>query len=74
MAIEKRDNNIAFIGMACDPAPADLKAVRTGIGAGLQAFYSHILQEKLADRIAELVEQLDQQLKQQDQHKDTDSM
>jgi len=72
MAIEKRDSDIAFIGTDRNPARADLKALRTGIGAGLQAFYSHILQEKLADRIAELVEHLDQQLKQQDQHKDTD--
>jgi hypothetical protein len=70
MAIE--ENNMAFVGIERDPALADLKAVRRGIGAGLQALYSHILQEKLADRIAELVLQLDQRLKQPDQQQDTD--
>jgi hypothetical protein len=72
MAIETPENTIALVGMERDPAPADLKAARTGIGAGLQALYSHMLQEKLADQIAGLVEQLDQQLKQRHQQKDTD--
>jgi hypothetical protein len=70
MAIE--ENNMAFVGIERDRALADLKAVRRGIGAGLQVLYSHILQEKLADRIAELVLQLDQPLKQPDPQKDTD--
>jgi hypothetical protein len=70
MAIE--EHNMAFVGIERDPALADLKAVRRGIGAGLQELYSHILQEKLADRIAELALQLDQRLKPPDQQKDTD--
>jgi hypothetical protein len=52
------EENDTTLGMA---APADLKAVRAGIGAALQALYSDILREELADRIAELVQQLDQQ-------------
>ncbi len=72
MAIETPENTIALVGIKRDPAPADLKAGRAGIGAGLQALYSPILQEKLADRIAGLVQRLDQQLKQRHQQKDTD--
>ena len=63
------ENEIALVGME---VLADLKAVRTGIGAALQALYSDILQEELADRIVELLQQLDQRLKQLDQQKDTD--
>jgi hypothetical protein len=66
------ESEIALVGMERDEAPVDLKAVRTGIGAALQAIYSQILREELADRIAELVQQLDQRLKQLDQQKDTD--
>jgi hypothetical protein len=72
MAIENPEHNVALVGIERDPRPADLKAVRRGVGAGLQALYSQILSEKLADRIAELVQRLDQQLKQRDQQKDTD--
>jgi Anti-sigma factor NepR len=68
----REESEIALAGMERDEAPVDLKAVRTGIGAALQALYSEILREELADRIAELVRQLDQRLKQLDQHKDTD--
>jgi len=38
-----------------------LKAVRAGIGAGLQALYSGVLDEEVSDRIAELLRKLDQQ-------------
>ena len=62
-------NEIASVGTK---APADLKAVRVGIGAALQALYSDILREELADRIAELVGQLDDRLPPLDQEKDTD--
>jgi hypothetical protein len=41
-------------------APADLKAVRTGIGAALRTLHSDVLHEPLPDRIAELLRQLDQ--------------
>jgi len=58
--------------MERDLAPADLKAVRTGIGAGLQGLYSHILREEPPGQIAELVRQLDQRLRQLDQQKDAD--
>jgi hypothetical protein len=63
------EKNETTFGMA---GPADLKAVRTGIGAALQALYSDILRKELADRIAELVRQLDQRLEQLNQQKDTD--
>lgn len=65
------ESEIAVVGMERDAAPADLKAVRTGIGAALQALYSHMLREELADRMAELVQELDQRLKQLGQQKDT---
>jgi hypothetical protein len=65
------EGEIALVGLERDEAPADLKAVRAGIGAALQALYSDILREELTDRIAELVQQLDQRLKQLDQQKDT---
>jgi hypothetical protein len=63
------EENDMTLGMA---APADLKAVRTGIGAALRALYSDILREELADRIAQLAQHLDQRLEQLDQQKDTD--
>jgi hypothetical protein len=66
------ESEIALVGMEHDEAPVDLKAVRTAIGAALQALYSEILREEFADRIAELVRQLDQRLKRLDQHEDTD--
>jgi hypothetical protein len=42
-------------------APADLKAVRTGIGAALRTLHSDVLREEAPDRIAVLLRQLDQQ-------------
>jgi hypothetical protein len=65
-------NKMALVGMARDLAPADLKAVRTGIGTALRALYSEVLREEIPDRMAELLRQLDQQLRQLDQ-KDRDS-
>jgi hypothetical protein len=62
------EENDMTLGMA---GPADLRAVRTGIGAALRVLYSDILREKLADRIGELVQQLDQRLERLDQQKDT---
>ena len=43
------------------PNAVNLKAVRAGIGAGLQALYSGVLDEEVSDRIAELLRKLDQQ-------------
>jgi hypothetical protein len=63
---------MALVGMERDPAPTDLKAVRTGIGEALRTLYSGVLREEVPDRIAELLRQLDQQLRQLDQ-KDRDS-
>ncbi len=65
-------NEMALVGMERDLSPADLRAVRTGIGAALRTLYSDVLREKIPDRIAELLRQLDQQLSQLDQ-KDRDS-
>jgi hypothetical protein len=65
------EDELALVGVERDEAPADLKAVRIGIGTTLQALYSDVLREELTDRIAELVEELDQRLKQLDQQKDT---
>ena len=65
-------NEMALVSMERDLSPADLRAVRTGIGAALRTLYSDILREKIPDRIAELLGQLDQQLSQLDQ-KDRDS-
>jgi hypothetical protein len=47
--------------MARDLAPADLNAVRTGIGAELRRLYSDVLHEEIPDRMAELIKQLDLQ-------------
>jgi hypothetical protein len=44
-----------------DVAPADLKAVRTGIGAALRTLHSDVLREEVPNRIAELLKRLDQQ-------------
>jgi hypothetical protein len=41
--------------------PADLKAVRTGIGAALRTLHSDVLREEVPDRIAVFLRQLDQQ-------------
>ena len=63
---------MALVGMERDPAPTDLKAVRSGIGQALRTLYSDVLREEVPDRIAKLLRQLDQQLRQLDQ-KDRDS-
>src|SRR5262249_48885887 len=52
-------NEMALVSMARDLAPADLKAVRTGIGTGLRTLHSGVLREEVPDRIAELLRQLD---------------
>jgi hypothetical protein len=57
-------NEMALVGMARDLSPADLKAVRTGIGTALRALYSEVLREEIPDRMAELLRQIDQQLRQ----------
>jgi hypothetical protein len=44
--------------MARDSAPADLNAVRTGIGAELRKFYSNVLREEIPDKMAEQIDQL----------------
>jgi len=51
---------MALVGMERDLSPADLRAVRTGIGAALRTLYSDVLREEIPDRIAELLWQLDQ--------------
>jgi Anti-sigma factor NepR len=63
---------MALVGVERDLSPADLRAVRTGIGAALRTLYSDVLREDIPDRMAELLLQLDQQLRQPDQ-KDRDS-
>ena len=47
------------------PDVGDLRAVRTGIGAALQALHTDVLHEEFPGRIADLLTQIDQQ-------KDTD--
>jgi hypothetical protein len=53
-------HRLASVGIARDLAPADLNAVRTGIGGELRKLYSDVLREEIPDRIAELIERLDQ--------------
>jgi hypothetical protein len=43
------------------PNADDLKAVRAGVGAALQALYSVVPHEEVPDRIAEPLRRLDQQ-------------
>ena len=62
----------ALVSMARDLAPADMKAVLTGIGTALRTHYSEVLREEIPDRIAELLEQLDRELKRLEQQKDAD--
>jgi Anti-sigma factor NepR len=69
--IRNAANEMALVGMAHDLA--DLKAVRTGIGAELRTLHSGVLREEIPDKIAELLRQLDQQLRQPDRQKDADS-
>jgi Anti-sigma factor NepR len=66
-------NEMALVGMECDLSPADLRAMRRGIGAELRTLCSDVLREKIPDRIAQLLGQLDQQLRQLDQQKADDS-
>jgi Anti-sigma factor NepR len=54
-------NEMALVGMERDLSPADLRAMRRGIGAELRTLYSDVLREEIPDRIAELLRQLDQQ-------------
>jgi Anti-sigma factor NepR len=63
---------MALVGVERGLSAADLRAVRTGIGAALRTLYSDVLREEISDRMAELLLQLDQQLSQLDQ-KDRDS-
>jgi len=63
---------MALVGMARDLAPADLKAVSTGIGAALRTLHSDVLREEVPDRIAALLRQIEQQLRRLDQQKDAD--
>jgi Anti-sigma factor NepR len=63
---------MALVGVERGLSAADLRAVRTGIGAALRTLYSDVLREEIPDRMAELLLQLDQQLSQLDQ-KDRDS-
>jgi len=63
-------DEMVLVGMARDLAPADLKAVRTGIGTALRTLHSGVLREEIPDRIAELLRQLDQQLSRLEQRKD----
>jgi Anti-sigma factor NepR len=57
--------------MARDLAPADLNAVRTGIGAELRN-HSDVLREEIPDRMAELIKQLDQQVEASSRGQDAD--
>jgi hypothetical protein len=57
-----RAHGLELVGMARDLAPADLNAVRTGIGAELRRLHSDVLREEIPDRMAELIKQLDQQM------------
>ncbi len=65
--VGKPTNGRSSVDMKTPPdAGADLKAVRTGIGAELRTLHADLLREGVPDRIAELLKQLDQL-------KDTDS-
>jgi len=54
-------NEMALVGMERDLSPADLRAVRTGIGAALRTLFSDVLRQQIPERMAELLLQLDQQ-------------
>jgi hypothetical protein len=45
--------------MARELASADVKAVRTGIGAELRKLYCDVLREEIPGKMAELLKQLD---------------
>jgi len=72
-SVRNAANEMALVGMASDLAPADLKAVCTGIGAALRTLHSDVLHEEIPDKIADLLRQLDQRLKQLDQQKRADN-
>lgn len=55
-------NEMAF--MKRDLSPADLRAVRRGVGEAVRTLYSDVLREEVPNRITELLMQLDQQLRQ----------
>jgi len=59
-AARNTGHGLALVGMARDLAPADLNAVRTGIGAELRRLHSDVLREEIPDRMAELIKQLEQ--------------
>jgi hypothetical protein len=50
---------LALVGMARELASADIRAVRTGIGAELRKLYSDVLREEMPEKMAELLKQLD---------------
>ena len=53
-------HGLALVSMARDLAPADLNAIRTGIGAELRRLHSDALREEISDRMAQLIKQLEQ--------------
>jgi hypothetical protein len=53
---------LALVGMARDLATADLRAVRTPVGAELRKLCSDVLREEIPDKMAELIKQLNQQM------------
>jgi Anti-sigma factor NepR len=55
-------NQMAF--MKRDLSPADLRAVRRGVGEAVRTLYSDVLREEIPNRITELLRQLDRQLRQ----------
>ena len=71
--VGKPTNGRSSVDMKTPPdAGADLKAVRTGIGAALRTLHSDVLREEVPDRIAALLRQIEQQLRRLDQQKDAD--
>jgi hypothetical protein len=46
-SVRSTSNEMALVGIARDLAPADLKAVRTGISAELRRLYSDVLCEEI---------------------------
>ena len=59
--VGKPTNDRSSADMETPPdAGADLKAVRTGIGAELRTLHSDVLRDEVPARMAELLKQLDQ--------------
>jgi hypothetical protein len=48
------------VGIKRELTPADLKAVLSGMGAGLRTLHSDLLDKDIPDRMAELLRQLDE--------------